>query len=83
MDQIRAAVAAGDAQALRLSAHTFKGLLANFSAAPAQHEAETLELLGKSGELTEAAAHLARLEIEISHFLPCLETWVRQSKSAI
>jgi len=81
MDQIRAAVAADDAQALRLSAHTFKGLLANFSAVPAQHEAEMLELLGKSGELTEAAAHLARLEIEISHFLPCLETWVSQSKA--
>ncbi len=80
MVPIRAAVEAGDAKALQLSAHTFKGLLGNFSATPAQHEAATLELLGKSGELMQAPAHLARLEIEIAHFLPCLEDWVRQNQ---
>ena len=80
--QVRAAVEAGDAKALQFSAHTLKGLLANFSAAPAREEAETLEFLGKSGELAQASAHLARLETEIARFLPCLEAWVGRNVDA-
>ena len=81
--QIRAAVEAGDAKALQLSAHTFKGLLGTFSAVPAQREAATLELLGQSGDLAEASSHLTRLEIEIAHFFPSLEAWVSQNKTIV
>ncbi|HWB11133.1 MAG TPA: PAS domain S-box protein [Pirellulales bacterium] len=72
---VREAVQRGDAPALRLSAHTLKGSLGNFAAARAVEAAKRLELMGKTGDLSDAAQALAVLETELDRFLPELVAW--------
>ncbi|HEV3343107.1 MAG TPA: PAS domain S-box protein [Pirellulales bacterium] len=72
---VREAVERGDAAALRLSAHTLKGSLGNFAAARAVEAAKRLEMMGKQGDLSDAAQALAVLESELDRFLPELVAW--------
>jgi PAS domain S-box-containing protein len=72
---VREAVERGDAAALRLSAHTLKGSLGNFAAARAVEAAKRLEIMGKQGDLSDAAQALAVLESELDRFLPELVAW--------
>ncbi|HEX4824120.1 MAG TPA: response regulator [Candidatus Polarisedimenticolaceae bacterium] len=65
---IRSALEAGDAETLRRAAHALKGSVANFAAARAVAEAKTLETMGASGDLSGAAAVLARLENALERF---------------
>src|SRR5438093_8007152 len=62
---LRQAVAGGDAQALRRTAHTVKGVTAELAAPNARRLAMTLEDLGVSGQLADAPAVLADLEAEL------------------
>ncbi len=73
---IRAAVQAGDAAALKVAAHTLKGSLAVFAAAPAVAAALALETLGRQADLAPAGAALTRLESELERLLPQLRAWV-------
>jgi len=61
MDRIAKSIEAGDATALRQSAHTLKGSSANIGAVGVQAEAFTLEKAGSAAELTAADRQLARL----------------------
>lgn len=54
--RLRAALAAADAAALRSAAHAVKGSVANFCADRAVQAARLLEMTGKGGDLTQAAA---------------------------
>jgi two-component system, sensor histidine kinase and response regulator len=54
LDAIRAALCAGDSQALAFSAHKLKGTLSSLSAHPAQDTASQLERYGAEGNLHEA-----------------------------
>jgi two-component system sensor histidine kinase/response regulator len=60
--EIRRALAAGDARALRGAAHTLKGAVSNFGAQAAVDAALELQKLGDANRLFEARAALERLE---------------------
>lgn len=55
-DRLQAALAAGEAEDLRAAAHSVKGAVMNFCADRAVQAAKTLEMTGKSGDLSLAAA---------------------------
>lgn len=52
--KLRAAMAAGDAPALRAAAHSVKGAVGNFSAQRAVDAARALEYAGRDGDLAAA-----------------------------
>jgi HPt (histidine-containing phosphotransfer) domain-containing protein len=52
--RLEAALAAGDAPALRSAAHAVKGAVANFSAERAVQAARELEYAGRDGDLVRA-----------------------------
>ncbi len=56
MAAVSDAVAAGDAARLRRAAHTLKGASSTFGARAAWEAAHSLEKIGASGDLAEAAA---------------------------
>jgi CheY-like chemotaxis protein len=64
--QIAKALAARNAEALRVAAHTLKGSVATVGGASARHAAATLEAFGKTGSLDGADAQFAVLRAELS-----------------
>jgi len=66
MKQIARAIAAGDAEALRRSAHTLKGSVGNFCAPAAQAAALALESAGRDRALGQASALLEQLTIQLA-----------------
>jgi HPt (histidine-containing phosphotransfer) domain-containing protein len=64
--EIARALAARDAEALRVAAHTLKGSVATVGGASARQAAATLENFGKTGNLHGADAALAVLRTELS-----------------
>jgi CheY-like chemotaxis protein len=66
MRQIAKALAARNAEALRVAAHTLKGSVATVGGASARFAAATLEDFGKTGNLDGADAALAVLRTELS-----------------
>ena len=62
LDEIRKALASGDAHMLERSAHGLKGAVANFGARAAVDAAFRLEQLGKAGKLDQVPVLLAELE---------------------
>ncbi len=81
MQDIRDAVAQKDAGRLRRAGHTLKGGAGSLGAAAACKEAELLESMGQSGNLTEAADTLAKLETEINRLLPALAAFTQDESS--
>jgi len=70
--ELRRALDVGDAEAVRLVAHSLKGALASLAAVTACQQAAELEHLGREGRLDAARGRLADLERElqrISDFL--------------
>jgi HPt (histidine-containing phosphotransfer) domain-containing protein len=61
IEAIGAAASAGDAEALRRSAHTFKGAAAAIGATALQAACRELEETARRGDLTPGAADLAPL----------------------
>jgi DNA-binding NarL/FixJ family response regulator len=76
LDEIAAAIAAGDSATLERSAHALKGLLGYFRAVPAQQAARGLEELGSRGRAIDGAEPLARLRAEIENLRPHLAAYV-------
>ena len=72
--EIRDAVASGEAERLKIAAHTLKGAVGNFGAKPAVEAAQQLELMGKTGELSSARQALGKLEEALSQLVPALES---------
>ena len=62
LDEIRTALASGDAHTLERAAHGLKGAVANFGARAAVDAAFQLEQLGRAGKLEQVPAVLAELE---------------------
>ncbi len=62
LDDIRAAMAASDAQRLERAAHGLKGSVANFGARAAVDAAFQLEQFGKAGKLDQVPPALSALE---------------------
>jgi two-component system, sensor histidine kinase and response regulator len=67
------AVRCGNAKALEHAAHAFKGSVGNFSTTGAHESALSLELLGKSGDLTRASEILKLLQEQLAQFTQILE----------
>jgi two-component system sensor histidine kinase/response regulator len=81
LEQIRAAVATQDAEALVTPAHTLKGMLSNFCAPAAEGAARDLEMCGRENRLQECDAfvttlddELKRLRVELQSFLESLQS---------
>ncbi len=68
-EEIRQALAAGDANRLRRGAHTLKGALRTLGIELAAQSAGELEEIGRSGDLSRAPAHVARLESQLDQIL--------------
>lgn len=67
--QIRQGAEDGDAEMVRVIAHTLKSSFASFGAAEAREVANALELSGATGELGGAGKMLPRLEQEIQRIV--------------
>ena len=75
MEQVRAAIDAGDAEALRRAAHALKGTISNFPPGPARIVASQMETLGFDKDLVGARQSFPELEREVQRLrelLPAL-----------
>jgi two-component system, sensor histidine kinase and response regulator len=66
LEEVRKAVADGDARALERSAHALKGAVANFVAGGPVEAAKRLETRGRSGQVEGAQGVLGELELELA-----------------
>ncbi len=66
LQAVREALAHRDSKALQFAAHSLKGAVSNFAAAAASAAALRLELIGRSGDLTDAGAAYAALDTAIA-----------------
>jgi HPt (histidine-containing phosphotransfer) domain-containing protein len=73
LDAIRSAIAKGDSEALRRSAHRLKGAVANFQVEELANLALTLELMGKEKRFGEAEKTFSHLEKTLSVFVDTLK----------
>lgn len=69
---VKAAVEAGNADAVAHSAHRLKGAVMQFCAPATLEAAKTLEGLGRAGNLTDAVEVCARLETELTRLVDAL-----------
>ena len=67
---LRGALAGGNAEGLRVAAHTLKGSLACFGAVPAARQAQQLEELARRGDLAAAAPAVAAVEEALARVMP-------------
>lgn len=74
---MRAALGAGDAEALRRAAHSLKSSSANFGALVLSAECKELEVLGKAGILDGAAAKVAFVASDYEQVKAALEEALR------
>jgi two-component system, sensor histidine kinase and response regulator len=70
---LQEAEAKKDAEAVRVAAHSLKGVLGTFSADTAAHTAARLESLAEAGKLTELAKVSAALMAEVEEVFVTLE----------
>jgi PAS domain S-box-containing protein len=73
------AISSSDAAALRLAAHTLKGVLRYFGKTMAFEEVLRLERMGQDGSLAEAGASLATLESEILRIVQVLQKYLQRN----
>ena len=79
--EIRSALDAQDAQALRRAAHAFKGAAANFEARALVDAARRLEEFGRTGELEDCEAAWETLTGETAELMTTLRTFVARKVS--
>jgi HPt (histidine-containing phosphotransfer) domain-containing protein len=70
---IRAAVATGTPKQIQDAAHELKGCLGSFAAHRGFAAAEKLEMLGRSGPLSEARAAAALVEAELARLTDAMQ----------
>lgn len=75
VDGVRQAVADGDADKLRSSAHLLKGTVANFDAHAATSAAADLERMGRDSDLSGAPDRLEELVRECSALADALDAY--------
>ena len=68
MEELEAALAAGDADGVRRHAHAIKGSAGNIAALRMHETAALMEKSAKEGDLTEAPQRLAMLQEEYRAF---------------
>jgi two-component system sensor histidine kinase/response regulator len=65
IDQVAAAIAAGDSGRLARAAHALKGSVGNFCAPNAHAAAQALEVAGREGRVADAGTFFSRLVVEL------------------
>jgi len=65
-----------DAQAIKRTAHSLKGNLANLGSRSARDVVERIETMGRSADLLEMQATLEELEVEMKRFAACFTWWI-------
>ena len=73
--QLRQALTAGDAGTFRRAAHSLKSNGASLGAMEFSSQARALEMLGKAGTITDAAAGVDQLAVEYERARVALEAW--------
>jgi len=73
LSAVEDAVSRKDASALRRAAHTLKGSIASFGAKSVVAQAQTLEMIGSSGNLSGAEEGLRTLRDLVGEVLPELQ----------
>ena len=76
LDEINHAIADGDADRLRRSAHTLKGAVSNFPAGAARDAAARMETIGFDGDIEAARAAFPVLEKEVDRLRGLLPTLI-------
>jgi HPt (histidine-containing phosphotransfer) domain-containing protein len=71
--ELEVAVWEGNANLIRQVAHSLKGMVSCFGAHQAISLAQEMEHLGRSGQISEAAALLPRVVHELSHMIEHLK----------
>lgn len=74
LQELEEAVTAGDAKRLEREAHTLKGSVANFGAAPVTDAAFALETMGRNQDLSTAKQGLQHLQNTLNTLKPELLT---------
>lgn len=74
LEDLRDAIALGDAERIERTAHGLKGSVATFGARPAMEAARTLEAMGRAGQFQEIRQVLTTLELALAALHPELET---------
>jgi two-component system sensor histidine kinase/response regulator len=82
LEQLRQAIAAGDADTVQRTAHQLKGSAGNFAALNVVQAAQRLEDLGRIGDLSEAADAFHDLEDALAVFHAALEEWLTLQPAA-
>ena len=73
IEQLRQALAAGDAASFGRFAHSIKSSSASLGALTLSQQARELEMLGKANELSDAGAKLERVAADFLQVKRCLE----------
>ena len=76
LEEIRAAIARQDTQAVTFFANPLRGSLGNFSATPTMNAALQLVNLGRQGDLSTAQSALTQREESIARLKPLLASLV-------
>lgn len=76
MEELRAACARADAEALERTAHTLKGSVGTLAAQRVWDTAQCLENSGRDGQLADSGALLAALEVEVGRLEEALRALV-------
>ena len=79
LEEIRAAIARQDPQAVTFFANSLRSSLSNFSATPAVNTALQLENLTRQGDLSTAQSALIQLEESIARLKPLLTSLVMEN----
>jgi HPt (histidine-containing phosphotransfer) domain-containing protein len=74
VDQLRQALAQGEAATAQRAAHTLKGMTANLSAAATAEAAHALEQLARQGDLRGAAAAVDGLAAQLAALEEALQS---------
>ncbi len=78
--QIRDSAARHDAKALEEAAHGLKGALGNFAVQAAYDAALRVEMIARTGDLSQAEEAVSVLEEEIARLRPVLETLTKECR---
>jgi two-component system sensor histidine kinase/response regulator len=78
LEETRKAAAAQDGPALHRAAHTVKGVVGMFCAAPAGAAARRLEILAEAGDFTQVPQARAELETELERLQAALQDLARE-----
>jgi two-component system, sensor histidine kinase and response regulator len=82
-EELRAALAAGDASRLGRAAHKLAGAVSNFHARDTLQTARRLEELARAGNLCEVPAALAELESALTELYPALDALVKNTLHSV